>query len=94
MFAQDIRNNIVVIVSSNSVWIIFRSIVVHRRTLALVTSILELSVDYSMTVKLPYCTVFERKSRSCLDGLDNFHAAGRTPAIAPATLLTSSALIN
>ncbi|KRY83688.1 hypothetical protein T4D_316 [Trichinella pseudospiralis] len=81
MFVQDIRNN---------VWIIFRSIVVRRHTLALSTSILELSVDYSMTVKLPYCTVFELKSWSCLDDLDSFHAAGKTPAIAPATLLTSS----
>ncbi|KRX97409.1 hypothetical protein T4B_1871 [Trichinella pseudospiralis] len=81
MFVQDIRNN---------VWIIFRSIVVRRHTLALSTSILELSVDYSMTVKLPYCTVFELKSRSCLDDLDSFHAAGKTSAIAPATLLTSS----
>ncbi|KRY43086.1 hypothetical protein T01_1619 [Trichinella spiralis] len=47
-----------------------------------------------ITVKLPYCTVFERRSRSCLDDLDNFHAAGRTPAIASATFLTSSTLIN
>ncbi|KRZ60516.1 hypothetical protein T02_2737 [Trichinella nativa] len=47
-----------------------------------------------ITVKLPYCTVFERRSWSCLDDLDSFHAAGRTPPIASATFLTSSTLIN